>query len=528
MMNSFTTLIEPMELCSRALRNLVASTMLGGITGLLALAWWIFKQLFDDEALPYPVVGDPHARSLEDNLIKGMEKYHDSPFILAGSRPPLLILPMSVFHEIHNMPNECISIIAEYEDKFQGKYTHITTIKPEIPATIRQDLTRNMPTIILDFQDELAYASEQWPRTSNWSSVPLYEMMLKTVALLSGRAFVGLPLCRDQGWLEASIGYTVQCVSIRDQLHTWSPVLRPIISPFLPSVRSVRRHLRFAAEIMAPLISQVLQGDGKQHQTHALPVDLANGRGTFISWLLRHLPEELRTPEHVGLDQMLFSFAAIHTTTMALTKVVWELAKRPEYVEPLRAEMHDVFGPEAGTRATRINKEALSRLQKLNSFIREAQRWCPSSFATPSRRVMKSMTLSNGIKLRRGASIAFPAHAIHMSEETPAFSPNFSSDFTNPSPLIFDGFRYSNLRSVKGQESHHQAATTGPDYLVFNHGKHACPGRFFAICEIKMVLIELLTKYDFRLEDGKSGPELIRVGTKTRLDIKACFEMRRR
>ncbi|KAF5696442.1 gibberellin cluster-C13-oxidase [Fusarium mundagurra] len=351
MMNSFMMTSESLEITSsRVLRIIAASTLLWGATGLLALAWWIYKQFFNERVLPYPVVGDPHAQSLEENLIQGMQKYRDSPFVLAGSRPPLLILPMSVFHEIHNMPNECISIIAEHEDKFQGKYTHITTIRPEIPATIRQDLTRNMPNIILDFQDELAYASEQWPRTSNWTSVPLYEMMLRTVALLSGRAFVGLPLCRDQDWLQASIGYTVQCVSIRDQLHTWSPVLRPIIGPFLPSVRSVRRHLRFAAKIMAPLISQALQEDGKQHQTDALPADLTKRRGTFISWLLRHLPEELRTPEQVGLDQMLVSFAAIHTTTMALTKVVWELAKRSEYVQPLRDEIYDVFGTEAGSR----------------------------------------------------------------------------------------------------------------------------------------------------------------------------------
>ncbi|KAF5638645.1 gibberellin cluster-C13-oxidase [Fusarium sp. NRRL 25303] len=527
-MNSFTVLIESLELAgSRALRIATAAAVLWGATGVLACSWWIYKQFFNERALPYPVVGDPHARSLEENLIQGMHKYRDSPFVLAGSRPPLLILPMSVFHEIHNMPNEYISIIAEHEDKFQGKYTHITTIRPEIPATIRQDLTRNMSNIIQDFQDELAYSSEEWPRTSNWTSIPLYEMMLRTVALLSGRAFVGLPLCRDQGWLQASIGYTVQCVSIRDQLFAWSPLLRPIIGPFLPSVRSVRRHLHFAAEIMAPLISQALQ-DVKQRQTDALSADQTQKRGTFISWLLRHLPEKLRTPEQVGLDQMLVSFAAIHTTTMALTKVVWELAKRPEYVEPLRAEIHDVFGPEAGTTDICINKEALSRLRKLDSFIREVQRWCPSTFVTPSRRIMKSMTLSNGIKLPRGSSVAFPAHAIHMSEETPTFSPNFSSDLTNPSPLIFDGFRYSNLRSIKGQESHHQAATTGPDYLIFNHGKHACPGRFFAICEIKMILIELLENYDFRLEEGKPGPELIRVGTETRLDTKACLEIRRR
>ncbi|KAF5617219.1 gibberellin cluster-C13-oxidase [Fusarium tjaetaba] len=526
MMNIFMMTSGMLEIAdSRVLRIVIASAVLWGATGLLAFAWWIYRSFLNERALSYPVVGDPHARSLEGNLIQGMEKYRDSPFVLAGSRPPLLILPMSVFHEIHNMPNECISIIAEHEDKFQGKYTHITTIKPEIPATIRQDLTRNMPNIILEFQDELAYASEQWPRRSNWSSVPLYGMMLRTVALLSGRAFVGLPLCRDEGWLQASIGYTVQCVSIRDQLYAWSPVLRPIIGPLLPSVRSVRRHLRFAAEIMAPLISQVLQDNQKQHQANS---DQTKERDTFVSWLLRHLPEELRTPEQVGLDQMLVSFAAIHTTTMALTKVVWELAKRPEYVEPLRAEIQGVFGPNVGKEAISINKDALSRLQKLDSFIKEVQRWCPSSFITPSRRVMKSMTVSNGIKLQKGTSIAFPAHAIHMSKETPTFSTNFSSDFTNPSPLIFDGFRYAKLRSIRGQESHHQAATTGPDYLIFNHGKHACPGRFFAVSEIKMILIELLAKYDIRLEDGKPGPELMRVGTETRLDTQACLEIRRR
>ncbi|CAG1989479.1 unnamed protein product [Fusarium graminearum] len=77
-------------------------------------------------------------------------------------------------------------------------------------------------------------------------------------------------------------------------------------------------------------------------------------------------------------------------------------------------------------------------------------------------------------------------------------------------------------------ESQYQAATTSPDYLIFNYGKHACLGRFFAICEIKMILIELLIKYDFRLEDGKPGPELVCIGIETRLDTKACLEIRRR
>uniref|UniRef100_A0A0D2Y390 Uncharacterized protein n=1 Tax=Fusarium oxysporum (strain Fo5176) TaxID=660025 RepID=A0A0D2Y390_FUSOF len=55
------------------------------------------------------------------------------------------------------------------------------------------------------------------------------------------------------------------------------------------------------------------------------------------------------TREVVGQSRR-FHFNAKNMTTkilaMALTKVIWELAKQPEYIEPLRAEMHDVFGPE--------------------------------------------------------------------------------------------------------------------------------------------------------------------------------------
>ncbi|KAM0289470.1 hypothetical protein ACHAO9_006123 [Fusarium lateritium] len=438
------------------------------------------------------------------------------------------------------MSNDFISIIEEHKHRFQGKYTHITTIRPEIPAAIRQELTRDLSNIILDFEDEMDYVTQHWPKSSDWTTVPLYEMMVRAVALLSSRSFIGLPLSREEAWLQASIGYTVDCVSIRDQLHAWNPILQPIIGPFLPSVRSVRKYLRLASDWMTPLIKQTLEQE-KYHLTLRSDKSESSSsetRGTFISWLLRHLPEGLKTPERVGVDQMLVSFAAIHTTTAALTKVIWELAKRPEYINPLRAEIeHFIRTPHLGDRNEDlgISKQVLYKLYRLDSFIKEVQRWCPSTFVTPSRRVMKPITLSNGIKLPKGASIAWPAHAIHMSLKTPAFSPECNSKSGNPPPTVFEGFRYANLRAIEGQETRHQAVATGFDYLVFNHGKHACPGRFFAIYEIKIILIKLLMNYDFRLVGDveqaggeEKGPKVLRVGTETRMDNRACMEIRKR
>lgn len=41
--------------------------------------------------------------------------------------------------------------------------------------------------------------------------------------------------------------------------------------------------------------------------------------------------------------------------------------------------------------------------------------------------------------------------------------------------------------------------TTGPDFLVFGHGRHACPGRFFAAAELKPILARALLRCDFEI-----------------------------
>lgn len=58
---------------------------------------------------------------------------------------------------------------------------------------------------------------------------------------------------------------------------------------------------------------------------------------------------------------------------------------------------------------------------------------------------------------------------------------------------------------MAGKENKHQFVTTSPDSIAFGHGSHACPGRFFASNEIKVVLVELLRRWDFRLEGDLSG-----------------------
>lgn len=106
---------------------------------------------------------------------------------------------------------------------------------------------------------------------------------------------------------------------------------------------------------------------------------------------------------------------------------------------------------------------------------------------------MKSFTLSDGTLLPKGAQLAAPSMMFDLD-------PEFYED-----PEVFDGFRSfkRNLASEDaGQFDKAQCVTTSPSYLSFSHGKHACPGRFFATDEIKLLLCHLLLQYDIKYGEG--------------------------
>ncbi|KAL7269164.1 hypothetical protein RUND412_008185 [Rhizina undulata] len=41
------------------------------------------------------------------------------------------------------------------------------------------------------------------------------------------------------------------------------------------------------------------------------------------------------------------------------------------------------------------------------------------------------------------------------------------------------------------------------EYLAFGHGKHPCPGRFFAVNELKLLMSYIILNYDFKVQSGK-------------------------
>lgn len=81
----------------------------------------------------------------------------------------------------------------------------------------------------------------------------------------------------------------------------------------------------------------------------------------------------------------------------------------------------------------------------------------------------------------------------------------------------FDGLRYARkrtslLETQPADQGEHQGpelkarqtwySSTDRSHITFGHGRHACPGRFIAAVEMKLVLATLLMRYDMSFGDG--------------------------
>lgn len=73
--------------------------------------------------------------------------------------------------------------------------------------------------------------------------------------------------------------------------------------------------------------------------------------------------------------------AAIHTTSMAATAAIYDLAAYPENIQPLRDEIEQVIAEDGqdvdGDGFLRLKKSSMPKLWKLDSFLKESQRFTP-------------------------------------------------------------------------------------------------------------------------------------------------------
>jgi len=111
----------------------------------------------------------------------------------------------------------------------------------------------------------------------------------------------------------------------------------------------------------------------------------------------------------------------------------------------------------------------------------------------------------SNIHVPKGTMIAVPMEPIHYDENIYPKARSFNAfRFADPSNVtsIVDNFAPTDdLEAGKagGSEQKGKSTATLDDaFLGFGFGRHACPGRFFALNEMKVFIAHMLLNYDVK------------------------------
>ena len=203
-----------------------------------------------------------------------------------------------------------------------------------------------------------------------YHEMAVYNTILKAVARISARMFVGLPLCRNEEWLDISVHYTENVFKTVMALRMFPKFFHPVLVWLVPSSYSIHNNLRRARKLIVPLVNERLIAQATEGNTHRRPDDM-------LQWMMDAANEDEANPFKLAHRQLILTLGAIHTTTMAATHALFDLAAHPQYIAPIREEAESALLAEGAW-----DKSMLTRLRKMDSFLKESQRFNPPNICT--------------------------------------------------------------------------------------------------------------------------------------------------
>ncbi|KAG0321926.1 hypothetical protein BGZ99_003596 [Dissophora globulifera] len=216
---------------------------------------------------------------------------------------------------------------------------------------------------------------------------------------------------------------------------------------------------------------------------------------------------------------LILILASVHTTSDTSTNLLYYMAAFPQHMDKLYAEQQEVLDAIQQEREKErqelvqkgepirddldpthdrdLSAAAIKRMVHMDSFVREAFRFRTERL-TLSHSARKDITLSSGVKIPKGHSVIINMRSVHQGpvqgDETDEFRP---------------------WRFVGKLKS---ATKVGTDFLPFGMGKHACPGRFLAIQELKTVGELMVSRYSkIEIQDPSKTKQVLlaRMGAPT-------------
>ncbi|KAI1824870.1 cytochrome P450 [Xylaria intraflava] len=344
-----------------------------------------------------------------------------------------------------------------------------------------------------DVWEEVGLALELlWGKdTQSWQEMNMVHTICRVIARATNRFVVGEELCRDEDYIENVIRYTSNIVTYGFLLNLFPSYLERAAGAILTT--PIRAAYSQCSKHLIPLLSNLI--------SNATPTEPYR----FSSFLIANsakfpLSSPERTPDIISRRLLAVGVASIHTTTATACSFLLDIFSQPTAYSLLYDEART-----SGSQWNDVcNHQRLNQMPRLDSALRESMRLWAIQTRVLKRKVVPAdgITLPNGRHIPQGATVCISGWGLHHDENQ------------YPRPFEFVHDRY--LRDSSEEESQSNAkpamgasspAAIEPDeyFSPWGIGKHACPGRFFAVDIIKMIVTRILLEYE--VEPLETRPE---------------------
>ncbi|KAK7714526.1 hypothetical protein SLS63_011716 [Diaporthe eres] len=346
------------------------------------------------------------------NNINGGLFYVPSPL---GER---LMLPVRYLKDLKTAPTDKVDFVGTFIEIFEGKYTTFGTRSTLHPRTLKRELSQYLPDVMMDVQDEIVDSFHDiFPACSEteWTEVPLVDVITRIVARVSSRMFGGPELSRNASWVNASIAFTIDGFIGAQKLKKLPEIFKPVAARLIPEVRNLHKYYREAENAALPILAE-------RARTGERPKDL-------LSWMFDAAVGEETDPKFIAGILLQISFAAIHTTAAGNSQLIFDICANPDLIQMLREENRNVLNEEG-----KVGRQGFSQMLVMDSLMKESQRFNPLLLITFERIITEDWRLSDGMVIPAHTTIGVPAQAISMDPQL------------YPEPEKFDGLRFAKLR----------------------------------------------------------------------------------
>ncbi|KAI5890495.1 cytochrome P450 [Schizophyllum commune H4-8] len=424
---------------------------------------------------------------------EGCARYPGKPFKIANvSRWIVVVSGTALVDELRRGAGDALSFTDAAEEIAQISLVLGESVgkNPYHIPVLQTQLTHNIHDLIPAMRDEMQAVFEDQVPTSGegWQAVPALTTVTEVICRITNRVFVGIPLCRDQGYIDLCTGFAHKALQAMLFLSIIPSFLRPfavkVISGLPKAVHTMQCYLE-------PILAERLP------PTHRSGVQ-AKDNNDLITWLLADGGGGDQDVLHdLALRILTANFASLHTTSMTFTHAMYNLAAYSGYTELMRSEVQEVVAEDGW------NKAAIDKMYLVDSFLRETMRLQSLRDVGVMRKVIKPFTFrktADGIPATIPTGVFVFAAVPTMHSDVAVYGNDAHS---------FDGFRFvpSHIMQYERIAPRNALVGTSPNFLAWGAGKHQCPGRFFAAVETKMMLAYVVTTFDVATDTTRNGCE---------------------